>query len=95
MPGVVFVYILSCCDGSYYVGSTADLAARLDLHQSGRGPDFTAARLPVSLVYKELQPTLQAAVRRERQLKRWSHPKKAALVAGDLQVLKALSKRRT
>ena len=95
MPEVYFVYILCCGDGSYYIGSTADLTGRLHLHQSGRGPNFTAARLPVSLVYQETQPTLQAAVRRERQLKRWSHAKIAALIAGNLQELKALSKRRT
>jgi predicted GIY-YIG superfamily endonuclease len=37
---------------------------------------------------------MQAALQRERQLKRWSADKKAALIAGNLTLLKELSKRR-
>ena len=35
-----------------------------------------------------------AAIRRERQLKRWSGKKKEALMAGDLTTMKRLSRRR-
>jgi putative endonuclease len=64
-----FVYILKCGDGSYYVGSTQDVASRIALHNSGMGPIHTAARLPVTLIYQEEFSTLAEAVRRERQLK--------------------------
>jgi hypothetical protein len=37
-----YVYILCCADGAYYVGSTTDVAARVDAHNAGRGPRFTA-----------------------------------------------------
>ena len=85
-------YILQCCDGSFYVGSTGDLEDRLQVHNSGDGPTFTAKRLPVRLVYSEEHPTLEAAVKRERQIKRWSHAKKTALILGDKGRLKALSR---
>jgi putative endonuclease len=89
---VWWTYILECRDGSFYVGSSGDLAARLQVHQSGNGPAFTATRLPIRLVYSERHASLEAAVKRERQLKRWTHAKKAALVVGDAQRLRVLSR---
>ena len=87
-----FVYIVECCDGSFYVGLTEDLEARVNVHQCGHGPSYTATRLPVRLMYSESYETLSDAVRRERQLKSWSRAKKAALIAGDKRRLKLLSK---
>ena len=77
-----FCYILECADGSYYVGVTDDLAQRLKYHNEGKGSDWTAARRPVRLIWKEEHPTLSSARQRENQLKCWSHAKKAALVGG-------------
>jgi predicted GIY-YIG superfamily endonuclease len=48
----------------------------------------------VVLAYSERFPSENAAVAREKQIKRWSGEKKAALISGDLLTLKALSKRR-
>jgi putative endonuclease len=79
------VYILRCSDESYYVGLTRDLKARISVHNSASGPAFTASRRPVLLVYSESVPTAAAARVRERQIKRWSRIKKAALIAGDRQ----------
>jgi putative endonuclease len=87
-----WVYILECSDGSYYVGSTSNLIARVNLHQSGKGPKHTAGRLPVRLAYSERHPTLESAVQRERQLKRWTRAKKAALIAGKTEHLHQLSR---
>jgi predicted GIY-YIG superfamily endonuclease len=92
---VYFVYVLKCVDGSYYVGSTQDIASRVQVHNSGMGPSFTAARLPVKLIYQESFATRTAAVQRERQLKRWSRAKKGALVSGDLNSLKSLAASRS
>ena len=47
-------------------------------------------RRPVILAYCETHPTRDAALNRERQLKRWTRAKKEALVAGDMARLKAL-----
>lgn len=87
-----FVYILRCNDGTYYVGHTEDVHARVQRHQNGRGAAWTAARRPVSLVFKEQHPSEAAAIARERQIKRWSRQKKDALIAGNLNTLKTLSR---
>jgi predicted GIY-YIG superfamily endonuclease len=46
-------------------------------------------------VYSEQFRSKAEALARERQLKRSSHEKKAALIAGKLEELKLLSKRRS
>lgn len=88
-----YVYILRCSDGSYYVGHTDDLQQRLQYHNEGRGPAYTAARRPVAIVYSEAQPSAEDAVRREKQLKGWTRAKKEALVAGNRAQLHALARR--
>ena len=80
------VYVLGCSDGSFYVGVTDDVQRRVQEHNDGKGADWTGARRPVRLVWSEPHPTLAAARRRENQLKRWSHTKKAALVGGSLRL---------
>jgi putative endonuclease len=86
-----FAYILECRDGSFYVGSTQDVAKRFEVHSSGKGPAFTARRLPVRLAYQESFATMEEAVRREKQLKGWSRAKKEALISGNLEMLSELS----
>ena len=85
-----FVYIVRCADGSLYIGETNDLDLRLLRHNEGRAAAFTARRRPVALVYSEQYATRQAALTRERQLKRWTRAKKEALIAGDTALLKRL-----
>jgi predicted GIY-YIG superfamily endonuclease len=80
-----YCYIALCADDSYYVGLAEDPEDRIAEHNSGKGADWTAARLPVRLVWSEPHPTLKAARRREIQLKGWSRAKKAALIAGSLR----------
>jgi predicted GIY-YIG superfamily endonuclease len=89
-----YVYILRCANDSFYVGSTQDLDSRVKTHNHGRGAAYTFKHRPVHLVYTEAFRSETEAVTRERQLKRWSHDKKEALVNRDLEDLKRLSKRR-
>jgi len=89
-----FVYILRCAEGTYYVGSTADVPARVEAHNAGRGPRFTACRRPVTLVHSEPMATMNQASRREMQIKKWSRAKKEALIAGKMDRLHELSIRR-
>jgi putative endonuclease len=89
-----YVYILRCADDSFYVGSTQDIDSRVQLHNDGRGAAYTFKHCPVRLVYSEVFDSEAKAVRRERQLKHWSHGKKQALVDGNIQRLTHLSKRR-
>jgi putative endonuclease len=88
-----WVYILECSDSSFYVGSTSDLAVRVEVHESGKGSKHTAARLPIRLAFSEQHSTLESAVKRERQIKRWTRAKKAALIAGEFGELHNLSRR--
>jgi len=47
-----YVYILKCCDNSYYIGITGNLEKRLEEHQSGYYKDsYTFKRRPVRLIY--------------------------------------------
>ena len=85
------MYILECSDGSYYTGSTGDLAVRLAQHQAGEGARYTARRLPVALVYSEHYDRIDEAFRREKQVQGWSRKKKRALIAGRFEELPGLS----
>jgi putative endonuclease len=88
-----FVYMIRCVDGTIYVGHTKNPEAREKEHNAGRGARYTAIRRPVCLVYAEALQSVEASVRRELQLKRWSLAKKEALIAGDVERLKQLSRR--
>ena len=88
----VFVYILKCSDNSYYVGHTSDVDNRIEIHNSGKGPTYTANRRPVKLMYKKEHDSINSAVKRETQIKKWTRAKKNALINGDLNKLKDLAK---
>lgn len=60
-------------------------------HISGYSP-FTHEFSDFELVHQEEYPTRLFAEKREAQLKGWSVAKKKALIAGDLEKLKKLSK---
>jgi predicted GIY-YIG superfamily endonuclease len=92
---VWYVYILQCSDKSYYIGHTNNIQERIKRHNTGQAAKWTACRLPVRLVYKETYPTEQQAIKREHQIKKWSHQKKKSLIAGDFKTLKTLSKSRS
>jgi predicted GIY-YIG superfamily endonuclease len=68
-----YVYILECSDGSYYIGHAKDINTRLEEHNSGRGAGYTRSRRPVRLLYSEKHNIRTEAVRRETQIKKWSH----------------------
>ncbi len=84
MPGIVnlmFVYIVECRDGSFYTGCTRDLDRRLIEHNTGkRGAKSIRGKLPVKLVYKEDCNSVGEALRREREIKGWTHAKKLILI---------------
>jgi putative endonuclease len=61
-------------------------------HNDGRGAAYTFKHRPVRLVYSEPFGSEVDALTRERQLKRWSRGKKEALIKGNLELLKYLSK---
>ena len=77
-----YMYILECCDGTYYTGSTKDLKLRIAQHQSGEGANHTKKRLPVKLVYFEEFKRIDHAFYREKQVQGWNRKKKEALIYG-------------
>ena len=89
-----YVYILECTDNSFYTGHTNNLNERVERHNSGRGSSHTAARPPVKLLWHEVHENEISAIKRELQIKKWSRAKKIALIDGDMQKLKSLSKRK-
>jgi len=88
-----FMYILRCADGSYYVGHTDDLEARMAQHHAGLGAAHTRRHLPVSLVWHQEFETRVEALEMERRVKGWRRVKKEALIEGRLEDLHHLSKR--
>lgn len=87
-------YLLRCRDGTYYAGHTDDLELRIAQHQSGALGGYTATRLPVTLVWSDQFATRDEAFATERKLKGWSRAKKEALIAGDWERLRVLSRNR-
>jgi len=72
------LYVLECSDATLYVGIAKDVDLRLRTHNAGRGARYTRTRRPARLVYIEDCDDHGSALRREREVKRWSRPKKVA-----------------
>ncbi len=89
-----WIYILRCADDSYYVGHTDNLEDRIQQHQSGALGRYTKSRRPVCLVSAQDFRTRDEAFVVERQVKGWSRKKKAALIKGDWEELRRLSRGR-
>jgi putative endonuclease len=68
---------------------------RLAEHRNGKFGGYTSTRLPVELVFSEFFERIMDAVAAERQIKGWSRAKKEALIAGEMDKLRLLSKRRS
>lgn len=64
------VYVLLNGQRIAYTGIAKDIAARLSLHNAGRGARFTRGRGPWQVIYREGPMTKGDALRRERAIKR-------------------------
>jgi len=76
--------MVRCADGSLYTGIAIDVARRIEEHNSNNvlAANYTRARRPVTLVYREAAATRSAAGQREYQIKQMSRREKEALIAG-------------
>ena len=77
-----FVYIVRCSDGSLYTGICKDVARRVEEHNSS-GPlaaNYTRARQPVKLVYREAADTRSTALKREYEIKQLTRQEKDELL---------------
>ncbi|MBC7695837.1 MAG: GIY-YIG nuclease family protein [Burkholderiales bacterium] len=95
MYKVIYLYILKCSDGSYYRGVTNNLDRRLIEHNQGINKEsYTFTRRPVELVFHEMFSDFNLAFELETKIKKWSKAKKQALINGDFELLKVLSKKK-
>ncbi len=69
--------------GTLYVGVTSDLIARLHQHRTGITRGFTSRYAIYRLVRFEMAQTMEAAILREKQIKRWHRPWKINLIEQD------------
>lgn len=74
------VYILRCCDNTFYTGQTTDLEKRVLAHNRGAGARYTRGRGPVQLVYHTEVATLREAFILEHKIKRMRRTDKEKLI---------------
>src|SRR5208337_4514181 len=79
-PRTYYVYILASRSRVLYIGITSRLWARVREHRSGDFGGFTRQYRVHRLVYFESFSSVNAAISREKQLKRWRREKKVALI---------------
>ena len=78
---MVYVYLLASKPyGTLYVGVTSDLVKRVYEHKSKAVPGFTARYGVATLVWFETHDSIEAAIRREKQLKEWKREWKFNLI---------------
>ncbi|KAB2910511.1 MAG: GIY-YIG nuclease family protein [Hyphomicrobiaceae bacterium] len=75
------VYILaSKRNGTLYIGVTSDLLQRTGLHKQDLIEGFTKRYGVHRLAYYEMHQTMDAAIRREKRLKKWNRAWKIRLI---------------
>ena len=90
--GTPVVYFLRLLSGSLYIGASTDLAQRLDDHFAGHACETTRFDRAKAVLRVEVFGTFVEARARETQLKRWARAKKEALISGDFERLRSLSR---
>ena len=79
-----YIYIVECCDGSFYTGITTDIDRRVLEHNfSFKAAKYTRSRRPVRLVYKESVSNRSEASKREYSIKRLKRKNKSSLILSE------------
>jgi putative endonuclease len=71
------------CRGGPYVGVTADAVRRVQQHRLGEGSRHVARYGIIRLVYVERHEEIEAAIAREKLVKKWKRAWKFALIEAD------------
>ena len=87
-----YVYILTNRSGTLYIGVTGDLERRMYEHRHKLVKGFTSRYNIDRLVYIESTSDVDAAITREKQLKKWSRSKKIALIQSTNPTMDDLSR---
>jgi putative endonuclease len=81
VPKSSYVYIMaSGKNGTLYIGVTSDLIKRIFEHKTNVHDGFTSKYSVHSLVYFEVHDDIEAAIKREKQLKKWKRDWKIQLI---------------
>lgn len=75
-----YFYIVRCKDGTFYCGSTNNLARRIAMHNSGRGSKYVRSRGGGKIVYSERFYKHTNALRREAEVKKLTRLQKISLI---------------
>jgi len=76
-----YVYIMASISRVIYTGLTNSLYHRVRQHKSGKQPTAFTTRYRITrLVYYEQYDSIQIAIEREKQIKRWRREKKIKLI---------------
>jgi len=76
------VYLLECCDGSYYCGITTDMERRLKQHNDDTASRYTCGRTPVTvLAHTAYSYSRSMALKLECRIKKSARNKKPGFIA--------------
>ena len=76
-----YVYIVANRKhGTLYTGVTNDIARRTFEHREGTGSRFAAKHGATRLVHVEVHEEIEAAIIREKRIKKWKRAWKVALI---------------
>ena len=75
-----YTYIIKCADSTLYTGWTNDLNRRFEMHCKGKGAKYTRTHHPLRIAYfEEFEDRIQA-MKREYEIKQFSHLQKEKLI---------------
>lgn len=66
---------------TFYIGVTSDLYARIQEHKTAQNPSsFTAKYKLHFCIYYEMHTSIEEAIAREKEVKKWGRSKKIKLI---------------
>ena len=83
-----FMYVVECCDKTWYTGYTTDIVRRIKTHNAKKGAKYTRVRVPVKLIYFEEFETKSEATRAESLFKKLTRIKKEEYILLNLDASK-------
>ena len=83
-----FMYVVECCDKTWYTGYTTDIVRRIKTHNAKKGAKYTRVRVPVKLIYYEEFETKSEATRAESLFKKLTRSKKEEYILLNLNANK-------
>ena len=82
------MYVVECCDKTWYTGYTTDIVRRIKTHNAKKGAKYTRVRVPVKLIYYEEFETKSEATRAESLFKKLTRSKKEEYILLNLNANK-------